>query len=212
MDPVDSTCRNGTTLICQENPVALVENWPALGIYIEDDTCSSPSLVLAAKSNCNSMEYEGNLYSTQVSCATSTLSIRAYNTSLTCEGNPVVDESMTVDSCVVTTDFLTTLPDNLPDNLQQYADLIDITSASYYADCGGATQLPGIDGGSPTNDDTTDTTKSSSSSNNAAKFGGLGIGGLSGILIGIIATGLFVAFVANKVIFKKKPEDTQNML
>jgi hypothetical protein len=213
IDPLPTGCTNGTSLICEQNPVALSEHWPAVGVYVEDTTCSLPTVVVAAKSDCTSFEYGPYSYSSSLSCDSSSMTVNIYNTSLTCEGNSQVSETVVLDSCTGMTDFLSYLPENLPSRLDELVALIDITGASYYADCGGATNLPGVEGGDPepSDDQSQDGTKGSSG-NSQDKFGGLGNVGLSVMLIGIVIAGVVGAVVVKRLAAPKKPDDTQNIL
>lgn len=212
LDPMSSSCINGTSLICEDNPTALTENWPALGVYI-DNMCSSPSIVVAAKPGCDSFEYQNQQYSSQVSCIDSTLSIDVYNTSLTCQGNPVIEDSMNINTCTNVSNFLTDLPENLPSQLEKLIELIDVTTLSYYSDCEGISSLPGI-AENPNGDDDSpqDNTKSESGSNKSTKYGGLGIGGLSALLISIVAFMLVTFFITKRFMKTKKPEELQNII
>jgi hypothetical protein len=214
IDPLPAGCINGTSLICEENPVALSEHWPAMGVYVEDTTCSIPTVVIAAKSDCSSFEYGDYSYSSSLSCGSDLMTLNVYNTSLTCDGNTQVSESVALDSCTELTDFLSDLPENLPSRLDQLAALVDITGASYYADCGGATNLPGVTGSDPepSNDDPNQEGTRGSSDNNQQKFGGLGNVGLSVMLIGILVAGVVAAVVVKRFAAAKKSEDTQNIL
>jgi hypothetical protein len=202
IDPISTDCVNGTSIICEENPAAITENWPALGVYIEDTSCSAPSVVIAAKPDCTPFEYETYTYSSQLTCDTNLLTLNVYNTSMTCEGNAQLSETLAVDTCTEITDFLSNIPDNLPTRLQQFADLIDISSAFYYVDCGGVTNLPGVEGNTGSDDKATDDTSEgssgSSSGSDATKYGGLGTVGLSVLLIGIVAAGVVGAFFVKR--------------
>lgn len=211
LDPMPSNCINGTTLICEDNPSALTENWPALGVYIEN-MCSNPSIVVAAKPGCDSFAYQNQEYSTQVNCNENTLSVNVYNTSLTCEGNSMFEDSMSINTCTNVSDILSYLPENLPSQLQKLIDYVDVTSLSYYSDCKGISSLPGI-AENPTNDDSTgDNTKSTSDNNKSVKYGGLGAGGLSALLISIVAFVLVSFFVVKRVMNRKKPDELQSIL
>jgi hypothetical protein len=215
IDPISTACVNGTSIICEENPVAISEHWPALGMYVEDTSCSVPTAIIAAKPDCTAFEYESYTYSSQLLCDSSLLTLNVYNTSLTCEGNTQLSETLTVDTCTEMTDFLSNIPKNLPSRLEKFSDLIDITSASYFVDCGGATNLPGVEADG-TDDKATDDAEEGSSGTSggseSTKFGGLGTVGLSVLLIGIVAAGVVGAFFVKRFAAPGQKKDPQNNL
>lgn len=213
LEPVPSTCTNGTTLFCEENPIALSEKWPALGVYVEDSTCSVPTIVLAGQAGCTSFQYGNSTYSSSLVCDNNGGSINVYNNSLICDGIVQASDTLMTGVCAEFTDFPATLPENLPPQLEQLSQMIDITSASYFIDCGGAENLPGVEGIEPApTDDNDQGTSGSSGDGSSTKYGGLGTIGLSVLLVGIALAGVIGAFALKKIATAKKPDDPQNNL
>lgn len=157
-DSIPSACMNGTQFSCQmSDPYAVVENWPAFGLYVDDATCNMPTLMAAFAPNCNTFSFEGISFSTDLTCSEengASLSLYGTNESIPydeCSGEPSEQRSMIADQC---TSFANFEPVTLPDvgsivdgRFKEIIDLLQLDSSDlyYYADCGGADNIPGIE-------------------------------------------------------------------
>mmetsp|Transcript_9354 Transcript_9354/g.15654 ORF Transcript_9354/g.15654 Transcript_9354/m.15654 type:complete len:320 (+) Transcript_9354:80-1039(+) len=157
-DSIPSACMNGTQFSCQtSDPYAVVENWPAFGLYVDDTTCSLPTLMAAFAPNCNTFSFEGISFSTDLTCsaeAGASLTLYGTNESIPydeCNGEPSEQRTMIADQCTSFANFEPiTLPEvgNIMDGkLKEIIDLLQLDSSDlyYYADCGGADNIPGIE-------------------------------------------------------------------
>jgi len=215
IDDLPTGCFNGTSISCQETPIAESENWPAVGLYIDEPTCSTPSVVIAAKPDCTSIDLFGYQYSTQISCSENELNIAAYNNTLECDTDPVLQEQLQLDNCAQ-------IPDNfdLPDEprsdspiISKFYELIDMgyidpdpSNYYYYADCGGVDNIPGVlaTSGSHSNND-----------DDVESYGGLGTAGLSVVVVGCILAVVVGTFAVRYVVFgerKRENDINQNIL
>jgi hypothetical protein len=96
--PVDSSCENGVFTSCQDTPVAIEEEWPAVGLYSGDSSCEdAPTLISAYNPGCADFSAFGE-YSTSVSCDT-TFDYITYNASSTCSGDASMNISSSLDVC-----------------------------------------------------------------------------------------------------------------
>lgn len=157
-DSLPSSCINGTKLSCQtSDPYAVVQNWPAFGMYVDDSSCAMPTLVAAIAPNCNTYSFQGISFSTDLVCsdtAGASFSLYGTNDSIPyneCSGEPSEYRSMIADQC---TSFANMEPITLPDvgdiidgSLKDIFDQLQLDSSDlyYYADCGGANNIPGIE-------------------------------------------------------------------
>jgi hypothetical protein len=135
----------------------VVENWPAFGLYVDDSTCTMPTLMAAFAPNCNTYSFEGTSFSTDLVCSeTKGASFSLYGTNDSipydeCSGEPSEYRSMIADQC---TSFASFEPITLPEvgdivdgSLKDIFDQLQLESSDlyYYADCGGADNIPGIE-------------------------------------------------------------------
>lgn len=199
LDSVPAGCHNGTMLSCQKNPTAIDEGWPAIGLYVQDTTCSTPTALVAINPGCNDNEMLG--YSTEVSCTDTSFSLSGYNTS-TCSGIPTTSHEVQLDTC----EQLSPSSD-IPELMEQgplwdmfeelmSAGLITLNQSDfyYYADCAGAEKLPGVE---TNNADT-------SGHNNDDQYSGLGIVGLSLIIAASVLAVVCCMCGVKHIIFGKK--------
>lgn len=200
-----ASCINGTKLSCQDTPVAIDDGWPALGLYVEDSTCSKPTALLAIKPGCADIEMLG--YSTEVGCsADSGFTLQTYNDSTTCQGTNVGQVDIELDQCWqlnTSTPLPPALEGNpLFDRLNEFLDsnLIDLSASSfyYYADCEGAENIPGVE---------TSSTPSSNGEDDD-NYGGLGVVGFSLIIVFSVVVGVLccVCGVKRFVLDRKRAE------
>lgn len=147
-----------TSSVQTSDPYAVTENWPAFGLYVEDSSCSLPSFMVAFAPNCNTYSDQGVSISTDLSCSDTgmTLSVFGTNNSVPydeCSGTPSEQRSMIPDQCV---SFAGENPIEFPDfdfggildgSLKKLFALVDLKASEvyYYADCGGANNIPGIE-------------------------------------------------------------------
>jgi hypothetical protein len=204
-DKLPTSCINGTKLSCQDTPVAVDSGWPALGLYVEDSTCAKPTALIAMKPGCTDVEMLG--ISTEVSCsAESGFSLQAYNNSLTCAGTSDSHMDIQLDQCWYL-NTSTPIPPELDSNplfdqLNEFlnSNYIDLSRSSfyYYADCGGAENIPGVE--------TSSTPSSNGDDDN--DYGGLGVVEFSLIIVFSVIVGVLccVCGVKRLVLDKKRTE------
>ena len=136
----------------------MTEGWPAFGLYVDDSTCTMPSLMAAFSPNCNSYVYEENSISTDLTCTdTSGVSFSIYglNSSIPydeCSGEPSVDLTMVADQCTSFAMLLPTVQPYMTNILEgSMKDIFGLLQVGvgdnlyYYADCGGGENIPGIE-------------------------------------------------------------------
>jgi hypothetical protein len=211
IDNMSSGCNKGSEISCETNPVAIAEAWPALGVYIEDSTCSHPTMLMAAKQTCSAVDMlTGGQYSSSVSCTTNEFSISTYNNSLTCQGDLLSQENIALDIC---TETIPGLPPLIPADSPAYEQLnnflnsgmIDVNGVYYYADCAGSSEIPGVEGGANDDAGVTDDAKDNKSSGDDTQnnYGGLGTVGLSLLVVFIAIGAIASAFVVVKFVIGK---------
>lgn len=96
--PIPSSCTNGTLLVCEEKPTAIAEKWPAVGIYLEDSTCSSPIVVGATKPDVCVSNSNMEDFSFESSC-TEDFTMNTYNDSSTCDTEPMDTTVVDIGTC-----------------------------------------------------------------------------------------------------------------
>lgn len=149
-------------------------------------------------------------FSTDVSCSETSLSILAFNDSLSCKGDSLTEFTIDSDVCwqlnssAPIPEFLEDYPiwDKLEEILDTGIIQLDRSDFFYYVDCGGADNLPGVD------------TSSASSSNDDddESYGGLGVVGLSLVIVFSVLVGaLCCACLAKRFLFSGKGSGDQLM-
>jgi hypothetical protein len=195
---------NGTSYTCSNSPLALVEEWPAFGVYSEG-SCESPLLVAAYRPGCSDWS---NLYGSATSEGTSTLAscddklfeFDLYNDTATCqitEGqgswahyelptNQCHEMTQTPALSAVAASALANSLISLSGVIDSSFTLTEIGGGEWYtySSCSGASSLPGI--------------KSSNDDSTAASYGGLTSAGFFSLLamgtllcIGVTAFGCY---------------------
>jgi hypothetical protein len=112
---VPSGCTNGTILSCESAPVAIEEEYPAVGVYVSDATCKTPSLLVASPPGCRPLaapegldpalvynySLDGLEASVKLSCAAGStyIDVSAYNGSSTCGNEAVGEASLATETC-----------------------------------------------------------------------------------------------------------------
>lgn len=95
--PVDSSCLNGSYTSCQLTPIAIEEDWPAIGLYSGDSSCEDPpSIISAYKPGCSDFTTFED-YSTSITCD-ATFDYVTYDGG-TCSGDPVMNISSNLEVC-----------------------------------------------------------------------------------------------------------------
>ena len=104
-EDIPAGCQEGALLQCTEetsSSVSLTNNWPAVGAYFGDSTCSTYDLLFSMVSDtCAAyVEGDGHEYSVELSEQDTTYELKIFDGATDCSGTPVKDAYAPEDQCM----------------------------------------------------------------------------------------------------------------
>lgn len=116
-EDIPSGCQDGATFECVDDissSPALANNWPAIGAYFDDSTCSSFDLLAAMPLDlCSSLtDGDGNSYSAVIHEEGSSFNAQEFDGVTDCSGTSAKEITIDEDVCsIVSYDLISTLTD-----------------------------------------------------------------------------------------------------
>jgi hypothetical protein len=222
-------CLNGTTFTCSDNPPALVQDWPAIGVYSED-RCDHPLLVAAFSPDCSDWSdlYGTGGTSTLTSCDDDLFEFDLFNNTATCQAGAGEGElwahyelptqqcfaitspslSTTASAMMTAVGGVSAVISRIAPGLSGVLDSSSGPSSSLFVPLADVTDGPWYAYSTCSGANSLPGVKTSSNDDDSAAYGGLTTGGFYSLVI--IGSLLFLCLIIGCLYFTQQTKEKKN--